>query len=285
MIETGQFALLRGPQVLADPPASRPRAAGAIQAEWLALRARPSTMAIPVVTALTFIGIGLWVSWATSRAWSGMSVAQHGSFDRVGASLVGVNLAQVIVAALGVLIVTGPLRPARPATFDPAPYPGPHGHFVPYTSPIPWARTGLFAAFALAAGTIASFTAFLGGQAILAPHGVSLRAPGALRAVIGVALYLVVSGLLGVGVGALTRRRDRGVVAVCSLLVVVPALLTMLPGSWAATVLPYLPSTAGAAIFTIPSGHAIMHPWAGLGLFCSYAAVAVFTAALASRRR
>jgi hypothetical protein len=114
---------------------------------------------------------------------------------------------------------------------------------------------------------------------------VSLGQPGVTRAVIGSALYLAVSGLLGLGLGATARSAAGGVSALFGLFFALPIVAGFLPGSWSDDINKYLPSTAGLAVTTVhPDPVTSLAPWAGLGVSGLYAAVLLGFAALRTRR-
>jgi len=65
-----------------------------------------------------------------------------------------------------------------------------------------------------------------------------------------VALYLTVTGLLGVAFGFIIRNTAGGIAALFGLLLVLPGLSNLLPTSWQSSVVPYFPSSAGQALNT-----------------------------------
>ena len=112
-----------------------------------------------------------------------------------------------------------------------------------------------------------------------------LGQPGVARAVIGSALYLAVAGLLGLGLGALLRSTAGGIAALFGLLFAVQLVAGFLPGSWAADVGKYVPTTARQAVTAVhPDPMSSLPPWTGFGVFCGYAAVLLVLAALRMRR-
>jgi ABC-type transport system involved in multi-copper enzyme maturation permease subunit len=198
-----------------------------------------------------------------------LSAHQKATIDSVRVSLGGLHLSQIAVGLLGVLTITseyssGMIRATLAA--------------VPQRRLLLTAKALVLAAAAAAAGIAACLAAYLAFQAFL-PAGDAMRTtlagPGALRAVIGAGLYLTVLALLGFGLGAVLRS-SAGAVAVLFGVLFVPTLLTaLLPSSWQDTLGPYLPMNAGDAVYTVrPEAH-MLHPWAGFGVFCLYAAAAL----------
>ena len=116
--------------------------------------------------------------------------------------------------------------------------------------------------------------------------GVSLADPYVLQTVVGTALYLVVLGLLSLGIGALIRKTAGAISAIVGILFVLPVLASFLPGSLEA-IQKYLPSEAGTAIIdSQPSNNVdMLSPWVGLGVFALYAVVALVAAGYLMQRR
>jgi len=159
---------------------------------------------------------------------------------------------------------------------------------VPRRLPVLWAKLAVFAGAVGLLSLVASFVSFYLGQAVLNSHhlGVSITAPGALRSVIGAALYITAAGLLGVALGGLLRSTAAGISVFAAVFFVLPPLAELLPASIGDHLTRYLPSDAGSAIWGgaqgVPGG--ALAPWAGFGLLCGYAAVLTAAAAWRLRR-
>jgi ABC-2 type transport system permease protein len=247
-----------------------------VRSEWIKLRTLRSTVLVLGLTVVFVVGFGLLVSYFTHNRWNHLDPGEQLSYNLIRRSLVGVNIAQLSIGVLGVLVITGEYTTGMiRATLG----------AVPRRLPVLWAKLGVFATVAFVVAIVSSFAAFLGGQAILGVHGVSLSAPGAERAVVGVALYLTVVGVLGLAFGFLIRSTAGAISALFSVLIVLPAIAAALPSSWQNSIVPYLPSSAGQAVYAAHHEGQTMHPWPGFALFCGYAALAVIAAAIALRHR
>jgi hypothetical protein len=128
----------------------------------------------------------------------------------------------------------------------------------------------------------ASFTTFWLGQALLTSHhlGVSISSPGALRSVVGAALYITVAGLLGVTLGALFRNTAAGIATFAGVFFVLPPLTNLLPSSITNHLSQYLPEAAGSVLWGETEGvsHALS-PWTGFAVLCLYAVIFIAAAA------
>ena len=166
------------------------------------------------------IGIGALVTYLANERWSQMRPGEIAAFDQTARSLAGVYLAQLAIGVLGVLIISGEYATGMiRATFG----------AVPRRLGVFWAKVAVFAAATLVVMSAAAFGSFLLGQRLLTTHGVSLADPGVLRAVVGVALYLTVVGVLAVALGFIVRSTAGGVAAFVGLLMVLPAIARLLP--------------------------------------------------------
>lgn len=246
--------------------------------EWTKLRSVRSTRWALLATLLLIIGIGILACVVFENRWPHLSPGDRAHFHPLRASLVGVNFAQLSIGVLGVLVITaeystGMIR----ATFS----------AVPKRLPVLWAKALVFGAVAFALSLPAVFIVFLAGQGILSGQhiNIGLSHPGVIRSLFGAALYLMVMGLFGLGLGAITRSTAAGISALAALIFVLPPIIGLLPTSTANAINPYLPSNAGGAVWTITPDPNTLAPWTGLALFAGYAALSLVIAAVLLRRR
>lgn len=247
-----------------------------ITSEWIKFSTLRSTWITLLVAMVGTVGVGALASWGANNHWSHMGPDELATFSPISQSLLGVNLAQLAVGVLGVLIIsgeyaTGMIRATLAA--------------VPKRLPVLWAKLGVFSGVVFVVSLASAFLAFFLGQALLSSHGVGLGAPHALRAVVGVALYLTVAGALAMGIGFAVRSTAGGIASVFGLLLVLPGLGHALPSSWQPHILPYLPSNAGSSLFTLHPDAGSLGPWTGLAVMCLWAAAAIGGGAMLLKRR
>jgi ABC-2 type transport system permease protein len=130
--------------------------------------------------------------------------------------------------------------------------------------------------------------AFFASQAILGRHDilqVAFSDPGVARSVLGGAVYLVLVGLLALAIGALVRNTAGGISLFAALFFVIPPLMLLLPSRWQHAILPYLPSEAGRAIFSLTHGSDMLAPGPGLAVFVGYTVIVIAVAAIMLVRR
>jgi ABC-type transport system involved in multi-copper enzyme maturation permease subunit len=230
---------------------------------------------------------------ATAETQAHWATQHHGpTFDPTQLSLIGVDVAQLVIGVLGVLVITaeygtGTIR----ATFSAA----------PRRPLVLAAKVGVFTLAAFVLSEIVAFVAFLVGQAMLsapATHA-SLSTPGALRAVVGSGLYVCVIGLIGLALGLIIRHSAGALGAFVGVLLIFPLIVSALPQSLVRAIQRYEPLQIGKtmstvralaiagtfrAVKTLPTGHRVVQhgsigpspiftPWAGFGVLCAYAVV------------
>ena len=207
-----------------------------------------------------------------------MVSAGHPAVTAVSVSLFGVLLAQLVLGVLGVLAFSGEYGTGMiRATLA----------VVPSRLPVLWAKLAVLAGLVLPVALLAALAEFFVATAIQSARGgsaISLTDPGVLRTVIGAALYLAVTAVIGLAIGALLRRTAAGVAAFAAVFFVAPVIVAQLPHS-VARIAPYLPSSAGGALWGQPLAAHPLGPWAGFAVLCGYAVVLTGLAAWRLRRR
>lgn len=229
--------------------------------EWIKTRSVRSTWILAastvVVTALvSLLGIsGLSADWQT---------ALPGDFDPVGVSFKGILVGQLLMAMLGAQAVTSEYASGQ----------------IISTLTIAPRRARLFTAKALVTTSVAAVVAvgtvgvsFVAGQAALAAAALptaSTNDGDTVRALVCAVAYLVLSALLGLAFGTLTRSSSGALAVVVTVGLLIPALAPGLPGIAGRFAGTFWPTTAGQASYTA----------AGTGVppLLGLAVMAVFTA-------
>ena len=249
-----------------------------IRSEWMKFRSLRSTLYTLLAAVALTIGIGALFSALTASEYHTFGAAEKAAFSPVSTSLTGISFAVVAFGVLGVLLMsgeysTGMIRASLTA--------------VPRRLPVLWGKLAVFAGTVFSVSLVASVISFYLGQALLSSHhlGVAITSPGALRAVVGAALYVTVAGMIGVALGALLRNTAAGISTFAAVFFVIPPLAGLLPISIREHVSPYLPSNAGEALWG--GAHGVpnsLSPWTGFALLCGYAVILIAGAAWRLRR-
>lgn len=246
----------------------------AARMEWMKLYSLRSTRWILLVVAAGTVGIGIAVLASYSpEHFTRMSPADRASFDPTNMGFAGTAVPMLVLPVLGALTMTseyasGLIRATLAA--------------VPNRRLLLAAKAAVFGGAALVVGEAVVLANFLAGRAVLtdtAPHA-SLGQPAVLRAVLLTGAYLALLGLVGLGIGAAIRHTAGAIATVVGLVFVAPMIILMAGGESALdTVGKYAPlminqNSVGAVRSTADTAHALS-PWAGLGVICLYAVVAL----------
>lgn len=256
-----------------DPPLQVTQLRVALS-EWTKFRSLRSTLYTLLLAVVLMIGLGSLLS--------GIAASQPHGFDpgntAVSTSLTGTFFAQLSTGVLGVLLITGEYSTGMIRASLAV---------VPTRLPMLWAKLAVCAAAVFVTMLVASFTAFLVGQAILSSKGMnaSLSDPGALRSIVGAALYLTVAAITALALGALLRNTAAAISTFVAAFFVIPPLTMLLPASVSDHFVQYLPSNAGGML--IDGTYGVAHPlapWTGFAVMCAYAAALIGFAAWRLRR-
>ncbi|MEV5412279.1 ABC transporter permease subunit [Thermopolyspora sp. NPDC052614] len=240
-----------------------------LRSEWTKIRSVRSTMWLLAATLVAMLGLGGLLSAA--------AVANDGiGLDPANASLAGTSIASILMAVLGVLVISAEYRTGLIRTTLLA---------VPRRLRMLAGKAIVLTAVVLTVSLVACFGAFFLGQAIFGGEGTTLGEPGVLRAVVGSALYITACALFGLGLGALIRHTAGGVVAVFLFIVVLPGMAQLLPGAWGDQVYRFFTTNAGVQISLTEPLPGQLGPWTGFGVYCAWIAVSLVAAGALLRRR
>lgn len=249
-----------------------------LRSEWTKFRSLRSTVWTLLVAVVLTVGLAALLTAVTASQYSTFDPRERAQFNPIFTSLGGVTFAQLAIGVLGVLLITGEYSTGMiRASLT----------VVPRRLPVLWSKMAVFTAVVLVVALIASFVSFYLGQLLLSSKNldVTIRATGALRSVVGSALYVTVAGLCGVALGAVLRSTAAGISTFVGLFFVLPPLTLLLPASWTDKFVQYLPSNAGGALWGATRGTANpLSPWSGFGVLCLWAVVLIGAAAWRLRR-
>jgi ABC-2 type transport system permease protein len=247
-------------------PAGRVSMAGLLRSEWTKLRTVRSTMWTLGATVFTGVAVSGIATGVTRAHWVTESAAARAAFDPVEVSLMGVYLGgALLLGILGILVVsgeyaTGTIRATLAAE--------------PRRPMVLAAKVLVFTAVALVVAEVTAFGGFLLGQALLtspARHA-TLSSPGALRAVVGIGLFLCVAGLLALGMAAMVRHTAGAIGAYVFVMLVLPVIVSGLPSSLGDQIARFLPLSIGSVMINNSVPHAF-GPWTEFAFLCGYTVV------------
>lgn len=250
---------------LSDLPPARGRAgiAGTLRSEYTKIRSVRSTFWTLLALAVVCIGLGALVSYGIGSHWNQASPSDRANFDATNTSLTSLYLGQLVIAVLGTLVITTEYSTGMMRTSLTA---------MPRRGTVFAAKAIVFGAIALVVGEIISFIMFFLGQSLLHSTGasVTLSDPGVTRAVVGGGLFLAVCGLFAFAIGSLIRHSAGAIAASIGILFVIPIIANALPSSWYADIQRWLPSMAGASIWSTKNQAHMFGHWTEFLIFAIY---------------
>jgi ABC-2 type transport system permease protein len=260
------------PVVLAAPSApSAPVGFGRLlRSEWTKIRSVRSTLWSLSAFVVVAIGFSVLVAAVISHDWN--TPGNHPNHLRLLTDPTeviygtGFGLGQLAICVLGVMVITteystGAIRASLLA--------------VPKRIPMLAAKSVVWVVLDLVVSAITVFAVFFLSTSILRSHvSITLSTPGVLKATIGGILYLVVLGLFSLAIGGLIRHTAAAILVVIGVVIVVPPLVGLIPGTIANHVHGYLPTIAGQLVAqTSQQSGDVLSGWQGFGVFCAWTAV------------
>jgi ABC-type transport system involved in multi-copper enzyme maturation permease subunit len=256
--------------------------AGLLTAEWTKIRSVRSTLWSLFAFVAVAIGFSTLVASVVSHQWNAPgNHPNHVTLVTDPTALIfgaGFGLGQLAICVLGVIVIcseysTGAIRASLLA--------------VPKRLPMLAAKAVVFTVIDLVASAVTVFAVFFISTAILRSHvSITLGQPGVTRACIGGVLYLTVLGLFSLAIGGLIRHMAAAIATVIALVLVVPPLVSLIPGTIANHVHGYLPTVAGVLVGQTSQQPAdVLSPWQGFGVFCLWTVVLLAACAYLLVRR
>jgi ABC-2 type transport system permease protein len=244
----------------------------AARMEWLKLRSLRSTMWALFFFVVSMIGLGVLAMAKTGAP----SPADAQTFDPTNNLLIGVALGQLIIGAIGVLVTAGEYSSGTIRSTVAA---------IPNRPLLLAAKAVVLGGAVLVVGEVVAAITFFAGRAALtdAAPAPTLTDPSVLRAVLMSGAYLALIGLIGLGIGAITRHTASAIGALVGVTFVLPIIAAAFTGMEVARFFPTV--IAGNSMLVTKPFHEALTPWAGLGMMSLYVAVTLGAAAWLLVRR
>ncbi|GGF29532.1 ABC transporter permease [Subtercola lobariae] len=250
---------------------------GILRSEWIKLRTLRSTVWAYAIMLVIQIAFGLLiVSVSVNREGFARtaSAGDAGGLATFGA-VSGVAFAQLVVSVLGVMVIageytTGQIRSSLVA--------------VPKRLAVLWAKIVVFGVVTFIVSLVGILLTYLVTSPILAGAGVSssLFDDGVFLTFVGAAGYLALIGILALVIGAVVRSTAGGIAVALGLLLVAPAVFSLIPADWAHSIADWLPGSAGGDIY---SSGGTFEWWQALLIVIGWIVVVGAAAATLLRRR
>jgi ABC-2 type transport system permease protein len=255
--------------------------AEALHVEWTKLRTTTGTI------WLLFAVVALTVALSAASAAAVTCAGPGCDRDPAKVSLAGITVGQAAVAMLAVLAVSGEYSTGMIRVTFAA---------MPRRTTVLAAKAAVVSGLVLVAGTVAVLASVLAGLLILPGNGftaengyeaLSLADGPVLRAAAGSVLYLVLIGLLSLGVAAVVRDAAAAIGIVLGLLYLFPIVASVVSDpEWYRRFQQIGPMSAGLAVqATVNLGSQPLDPWEGLGILAIWAAGALLAGGALLRLR
>lgn len=266
-------------------------AAGIIRSEWIKLRTVRSTLWCYSLLILLLVGAGILIASFIDLGGTSITGDAAGSAV-VGITTAGLNVAVLIVAVLGSLIITGEYATGMIRSTFAA---------VPHRTGALAAKAVVLAATTFVATSVGIWLSALVAWPILSGKGVEVQLgdPAVFLPLLGGAVYVTMIALLAFGFGTIMRSTAGALATVLGLILVAPTLLQLLgvltQAEWASTIGALLPQNAGSQLYSYDGASAFAAPsaddgltlngWGGFGVLAAWDAIVLGVALILAKRR
>jgi ABC-2 type transport system permease protein len=196
-----------------------------LAAEWVKLRSVQSTFYVLFAVAL-FVAMSGLIAWQTASAWDTADPARRTELAAMTPESGLLMFVQLCVAALGVLVITSEYATGTIRTTLTA---------VPQRGWMLAAKSVLVGALALLVGQVSVFAMFFLSRLVVGDRQIPsylLSVTEELPRLLSLGLSVMVVGLVGLGLGTITRSTVGALTAVVALLFVFPTMGRLLPEPW-----------------------------------------------------
>ncbi|WP_066584922.1 ABC transporter permease [Cellulomonas timonensis] len=256
-----------------------------VVAEWIKFRSLRSTWWTLALAVVGMVGISL--IFAIGVRASAITAEEENSMLGVLVIVFGYSAAQLALAVLGALTITGEYSTGMiRSTFTAA----------PRRLPALWAKLLVLTVVTVVVSVVGLVLSYLLTLPLLSGTGVSLDLGDSetVRALAGVPLYLTAVTLLAFTIGAIMRHSAGAITTTLGVMLVVPMVFNILGVffTWAPRVGAYMPTTAGEQIMSFGGlagsgmvSDVSLSPWMGISLLGAYVVALLALAAVLMRRR
>jgi ABC-2 type transport system permease protein len=281
------------PTAVAARPEHRVTFPRVLRAEWVkfwSLRSSGWTVAatVAVMAAVSWLAVFFTAREATAPDTAPQDAATlTAMLHDPSIVLTGTELAKLVVAVLGVLIITGEYSTGMIRATLTA---------VPRRLPALWAKATVLVGVTAVTVTVAEALSWAVALPTLRGHdaALALGQGETQRILVGGVVYLAGIALLAFAIGAIVRVSAGALATVLGLLLVVEVMFRTMPADFFRTVSPFLPATAGHQLLATQdsleqaratSSAPVLDPWVGFAVMAAWVVAALAVAAVQLRRR
>lgn len=246
-----------------------------LASEWIKTRSIRSTWIIATATVVVTVMVSLL---GISGLMSDWQADLPTAFDPTGNSFKGLLVGQILIATLGAQAITGEYATGQIITSL---------SITPKRGALLSTKLAIAGFVALPTAVITVACSFGASQAALAAAGLptaSLADSATLRAILCAVAYLVLTAILGLALGTITRSSSGALAIIVTVALLVPALAPGIPGVLGDIAGTYWPTTAGQISYTA-AGNGALPPAAGLAIMAIFTFWTTLAAYLTLRTR
>jgi len=254
---------------------------GVIRSEWIKLRTVRSTVWSYAIIVAVSLGLALLLSSVSDFGTNAVPEDQQ-NVILLQASTFGIYFGQLIVAVLGVLVISGEYSTGMIRSTLTA---------VPKRIPALAAKALVLFAATFVVGLVSAFGSLAIAMPILAGQGIQADfGDGTLLGdLLLSALYLALVAVFALGVGTILRSSAGGIAAALGVILLLPTVLQVFAGltqaQWAVDLMPYLLSNAGTGMFTPSFDGTGLEQWQNTLVVLAWVAVSIVGGAVLLKRR
>ncbi|BDZ42767.1 ABC transporter permease [Paraoerskovia sediminicola] len=258
---------------------------GAVSSEWIKLRTLRSTWWVAAGTVVLLVLIALLSSWTFSSFADDPEFAAQtggGMFDSLELVTSGVSFGQLVLAVLGVLVITNEFSSGMiRSTF--AADPG--------RSATVWAKALVLALVSVVVAAVGIALSYAVAYPFLANADMApdLGGDDSWRILGGAVVFLVLTALMALGIGTLLRSTAGAIFTIVALNFVAPPILGLINNDIVETINKFLPANAGQAFMTTSDlasgGIDLLEPAQGLLVAIAWAVVPLVAANVVIKAR
>jgi len=254
---------------------------GIVNSEWIKLRTVRSTVWSYALIVLASLGMAVLMAGTIDFGGAEVPADQRNSVI-LQASTFGIYFGQLIVAVLGVLVISGEYSTGMIRSTLTA---------VPKRIPALAAKALVLFLTTLVVGLVSVFGSLAIALPLLGRSGIEpdFSDGSLLRDVALSAVYLALVAVFALGVGTILRSAAGGIAAALGVILLLPTIFQLIASltqaEWAANVMPYLLSNAGTGIFTPSFDGSGLEQWQNLLVVLAWVAVSLIGGALLLKRR
>lgn len=273
------------PSVPADAHLTFPRI---VKSEWIKLRTLRSTMWALIITVVVMVGFSVLLAFVAHNFATPSPGTPDGRPPSPGMSntevvqlvnTFGYHFAELVVAVLGVLLITGEYGTGIIRSTMAA---------APKRIPALVAKYLVVGVTTFVVSLVAIGISYLVTKPILGMHDLNAGLSGqTIRVFLACALLLAMISLFALAIGALMRHSAGAISTVLGILLLVPIILGILGAfvSWAGDISKWIPSSVADRMITTTTAAGELTPLQGFGMLALYVVVLAAASAVLMRRR